>query len=202
MTRLSKAAVVVVVVVFSRSLAQTPMPVPTAARQTTDKVTIAVEPYRSKEKVKQAFGKTDFAKLGILPILVVIQNDSDRVLRLENMRVEWITADRQRIEPIPAEDVERSGSVKPPKLGGPAPPIPGVGLGGRGRKPAWEITAREFVAPVAPAGSTVQGFFYFRVGKGPDRMAGSKIYITGIQDARTGQDLLYFEIGLDTYVKK
>src|SRR5262249_26847275 len=46
------------------------------ARQTSDKVTIAVEAFEDSEKLKQAFGKSDPSKYGILPVLVLIANDS------------------------------------------------------------------------------------------------------------------------------
>ncbi|MBI3665584.1 MAG: hypothetical protein HY236_05050, partial [Acidobacteria bacterium] len=171
------------------------------ARQRIENLTIAVEPYESGGKVKQAFGKINFAKLGVLPILVVMANDSDRVLQLEGMRVEFITADGQRIEPIPAEDVERSGRVHPGDIGRRPSPIPGGGVGTRGPRPAsWELGAREFAARMLPARGTANGFFYFRLGRRPDRIPGSKLYVTGIRDARTGQELFYFEISLDEYV--
>lgn len=171
-----------------------------AARQSVSKVTIAVEPFDSGEKVKRAFGKTDPAKLGVLPILVLVANDSDRVVQLEKMRVELITADRQILDAVSSEDVLRSGKVKAPDLGGQRPsPIPGIKRGSRKSKEEWEIAAREFVAPLVEAGGKAYGFFYFRAG--PSRISGSKVYITGLRDARTGQDLLYFEIPLDDYLK-
>jgi len=168
------------------------------ARETVDKVTIAVEAFRDGEKIKSAFGKANPLRRGVVPVLLIIANDSDRVLQLAGMRVELITEDRQRIDPIPGEDVERTASVRRPKLGGGAPPtIPGRLPGRRGHQPAWEIEAREFSARMIPAGSKAHGFFYFRIGQGPDRIGSSKVYITGIRDARTGQDLMYFEINLD-----
>ena len=168
------------------------------ARQTVDKVTIAVEPFEGGEKVKRAFGKSDPAKFGVLPVLVVIANDSDRALQLERMRVQLITADRKMADSVPAEEVPRTGRLKSPDVGG-RRPIPGIGRGSRKPKEEWEIAAREFVAPMVAAGGKAHGFFYFRVTR--DRTAGSQVYITGIRDARTGQDLLYFEISLDGYLK-
>ena len=170
------------------------------ARQTIDNVTIAVEPHEGREKIKQAFGKVDLAKLGFLPILVVIANDSERVVQLESMRVQLITGDGQKVDPVPAEEVQRSGPVKRPDLR-PKSPFPGIKRGSSDPKPAWEIEARAFIAPLVPARSSAHGFFYFRLGKGPDRLTGSKLYITRLQDARTAKDLLYFEVGLDEYVK-
>lgn len=205
MHRLSKA---ILLIVTATAGAQDnarfePRPASTyAARQTIDSVTIAVEPYEGREKTKEVFGKTDFGKLGVLPVLVLIANDSDRVLQLDGMRVQLITAQRQKVDPLAADDVLRSGPVKRPDMTPRTSPLPGIGRGRRSTGTPGEIEAREFVAPVVPARGSAHGFFYFRMGKGPDRLPGSKVYITGIRDARTGADLLYFEIGLDAYVKK
>ena len=38
----------------------------------------AVDPYASGEKIKTAFGKLDPYQYGVLPVLVVIQNDGER----------------------------------------------------------------------------------------------------------------------------
>lgn len=171
-----------------------------AARQSVSRVTIAVEPFESGEKVKRAFGKSDPAKNGVVPIFVLIANDSDRVVELDKIRVQLITADRQTLDSISAEDVQRSGRMKAPDLGGQRPsPIPGIRRGPKKPKEEWEIAAREFVAPVVEPGDKASGFFYFRTV--PGRLAGAKAYITGLRDARTGQDLLYFEIPLDDSLK-
>lgn len=163
-------------------------------RQTVQKVTLAVEPYDTPEKVKQAFGKADPFRFGLLPIFLLIANDSDRALRLENMRVQLITSDGQSADAVPGEDMLRTGPVKPPNLGGPK--IPGIGRKQRKLKEQdWVIKAREFVAPAIAAGTKEYGFFYFRVAK--TRLPGSKVYIRGLRDAQTGQELLYFEVNLD-----
>ncbi len=166
-----------------------------AARQTVEKITIAVEPYRDRERIRQSLGKFDPSRYGILPMLVVISNDSDRALQLDRMRVQWITADRQKIEPIEAQDVTRTGLSGRVDIGPSQSPYPFPRRRGR-QKEYPEVGEREFVAPAVMAASRVYGFFYFRIGKGPDRLAGSHLYITGIRDATTGRDLLYFEIPL------
>ena len=172
-----------------------------AARQTNDNVTIGVEPYENAEKLKLAFGKVDFARLGVLPVLVVVANDTDHAIQLDRMRVQLITADRQNIEPISADDALRPGRVKVPSSNQQRLPIPGIGRKPKGPLDEGRLSAREFLAPAAVAHSEVSGFFYFRLGKGPDRIPGSKLYITGIRDARTGQEVFYFEIGLDAYAR-
>jgi hypothetical protein len=46
--------------------------------QTNSRVTIGVDPYITAEKQKTAFGKLDLYGRGVLPVLVVIQNASDK----------------------------------------------------------------------------------------------------------------------------
>jgi hypothetical protein len=169
-------------------------------RQTSEGVTIGVEVFRGRARIKEAFPKTDLEKVGILPVLVVIANDNDHVVQLDRMRVQLITGDRQAIDPTAAEDVLRSGKVQRPEVAPLPSPIPGIGRGGRSSRnqdQELELSDREFVAPVVGPRSSVHGFFYFRLGKGPDRLKGGKLYLTGIRNARTGQELLYFEIDLD-----
>lgn len=164
------------------------------ARQTVENVTIGAETYPSGDKVKKAFGKTDPNKWGVLPVLVVLANDSDRILRTDRMSVRLLTPDGQRIEPVPADEVRRP--VSRPTLDRGPTRIPG-GRIGRKEPRTSEIIEREFVARMVPPRASAHGFFYFRVGGARDRVPGSKLYITGIRDARTGQELFYFEINLN-----
>lgn len=170
------------------------------ARQASEGLTIGVEVYQGRNKIKQVFKKADLDKLGIVPVLVVMQNDNDHALQLDRMRVELITSDRQTLESLRAEDVVRSGRIQRPDLTPRPSPIPGVGRGSRASRVSeeeFEVAQLEFVAPVVTARAKTHGFFYFRLGKGPDRLTGAKLYINGIRSAKTGQDLLYFEIPLN-----
>src|SRR5579872_1378018 len=66
-------------------------------RQTNDKVTIAAVPYITEEQIRSAFGKLDPNKYGILPLLIVVRNDSGKTIRLESMRVEYVNSDRSHV---------------------------------------------------------------------------------------------------------
>ena len=168
-------------------------------RLASEGVTVAVELFQGHDKIKQAFPKTDLQKLGILPVLVVIANDNDHALQLDRVRVQLITSDRQPINPTEAEDVLRTGRVQKPNLTPRPSPIPRIGRNPAGRRQSeqGEVGDREFVAPVIAAHATAHGFFYFRLGKGPDRVSGAKFYLNGIRNAKTGKEILYFEISLD-----
>jgi|SRR5579883_266105 hypothetical protein len=154
--------------------------------QTSEQVTIGVDPYTSAEKVKTAFGKLDPNQYGILPVLVVIQNDSGKTLRLSGMRVEYVGR-AGRVDATPARDVRYLDGVQMPSA-----PRP-VKLGGK-KNPlaAWEIEGRAFSAESLPTGNSAYGFFYFQAPLEAD----ATIYISGIKEAATGRELLYFEVPL------
>jgi hypothetical protein len=162
-------------------------------RQTSDKVTIAAVPYIAAEQIRTAFGKLDPNRYGILPLLIVIQNDGNQTLRLDSMRVEYVTSDRRHVDATPAKDVPYLSGAREPRIEN--GPIPGAGTHIKKVKNPLangEIGARAFSAPVLPPGDQASGFFYFQTA----HRLGAKAYITGIKASATGKELLYFEIPL------
>jgi hypothetical protein len=156
--------------------------------QTNGKVTIAAEPYLSDDKVKAAFGKVNPYTYGILPVLVVIQNDSDQTIKLDKLKAEYVGSGSNRVEATPAQDVRYSRGANRPTV--PVGPIPS-----RIKKNplnTWEIEGRAFAAQVLPPGQSASGFLYFQTGLQP----GSVLYLNGVVEAGTGKELLYFEIPL------
>lgn len=170
-----------------------------ANHQTVSGLVLAAEPFNTKRETKAAFGKLDPNKHGILPILLVLQNDSGQALRLDEMRVAYIRADRREFDAIPPEEVRYFGfqggsSASPIPSPRPRSPIPGLGGGGK-KNPldVWEIEGRAFLAKMLPPKEAAHGFFYFNTAL--DR--GGKLLVTGIRIASSGQDLFFIEIPLD-----
>jgi len=161
------------------------------AKQTNDKVTIAAAAYDTEELAHTAFGKLDPNQYGILPVLVIIQNDTDQALKLDHIEVEYTGVDGRHLENTPASDVQTLGGASRPRVPV-ASPIP---LPKKNKHPlnVWEIDGRSFAAKLLPAHESANGFFYFQTNHRP----GSKFYLTGIKKAATGEDILYFEISLD-----
>src|SRR5258707_3550185 len=91
------------------------------AHQTVGQITIGVDPYTSGEKLKTAFGKLDPNEHGVLPVLVVIQNDTDKSIRLTGLKVEYVGPNRERIEATPAREVRYLRPPQRPNM------IPGPG---------------------------------------------------------------------------
>jgi hypothetical protein len=162
------------------------------ARQTNDKVTVAVMAYDTEELAHTAFGKLNPNQYGILPVLVIIQNDTDQALKLENLHVEYTGFDNRGVEATPAQDVQTlNGPVKTPSIDRPSP----IPHWGKKKNPlnTWEIEGRAFAAKMLPPHEPANGFFYFQTEHRP----GSKLYLTGIKVAATGKDVFFFDIPFD-----
>jgi hypothetical protein len=177
---------------------QTPFQVGPAAsfanHQTNDKVTMGADPYVVGEKVKVAFGKVDPYQYGILPVLVVIQNDSNAAIKLNGMHAEYVGPNGDRVDATPAREVRYAkGPRRPGVIGGPAGAAPKI-LGKKNPLDAWEIEGRAFAAQMLIPGQSASGFLYFETGL----QRGATIYIRGMRDAATDNELIFFELPLSS----
>lgn len=162
-------------------------------KQSNDGVTVAASAYDTEALAHNAFGKLNPYQHGVLPVLVIIQNDTDKAMRLDGLQAEYIGLDRERIEATPPADVQYVGAApkRPqPNMGSPIPP--GV-FKKKNPLNEWEIVGRAFAARMLPPHESVYGFFYFQARHRP----GAKLYLTGITEASTGKGLLYYEIPLE-----
>ena len=164
-------------------------------KQTQGKVTIAAVPFVNDDEIRAAFGKSNPYKYGILPVLVVIHNEGSQVLRLD-LKAEYVDAQGRHVEAIPASEVPYAAvSPKRNDAGGPIP-IPRGPIGPRTKKnplSSWEVEGRAFSAKMLPAGESANGFVYFQARPEP----GASLYVTGLEEASSGKELIYFEIPLD-----
>jgi hypothetical protein len=159
--------------------------------QTLEKITIAAVPYSTAEQAATAFGKADPYKYGILPVLLVIDNNTGKTLKLD-LQAEYVEPGNQHVDSVPPADVVLYGGARKASWKVPTPnplPIPHSSIK-KGPLNTWEIEGRAFAAKLVPPGESVAGFFYFSVENKP----GSKLYLTGIKDAATGKDYFYFEV--------
>ncbi len=159
------------------------------AKQTNDNVTVAVSAYDTEELAHTAFGKLDPNQYGVLPVLVIIQNDTGQALKLDHLEVEYTSFDRQHVEATPPSEVQTLGGGRRPSLPNGTP----IHIKHKSPLNTWEIEGRGFAAQMLPPHESANGFFYFQTEHRP----GAKFYLTGIKVASTGKDILYFEIPLD-----
>jgi len=165
-----------------------------SAKQTNDNVTVAVSAFDTEELAHTAFGKLNPNQYGVLPVLVIIQNDTAQTVKLEHLEVEYTTVDGKHVEATPASDVQTLGGVdKPPGIGPGSNPLPIPHRKHKGPLNVEEIDTRSFAAKILPPHESASGFFYFQIGHRP----GSKFFLTGIKVASSAQEILFFDIPLD-----
>ena len=160
--------------------------------QTNDKVTVAADAYVSGDKVQAAFGKLNPYEYGILPVLVVIQNDGDKSIRLDRVQAVYTGPQGDKVEATPAGEVRYvKGPNRPKMIPGPTGKVKIT----KDKNPlnAWEIEGRAFAAKMLPARQSASGFFYFQTGL----QRGATLYLSGLADAASGQELFYYEIPLE-----
>lgn len=162
-------------------------------KQTSAGVTIAAVPFVTTEQTKPPFGKTNPNEHGVLPVLLIIRNDSGKALRLDRMESSYVTADRQRVDQTPAADVPYLEGARRPTFGGPLPPLPIPRGKKRSKLAIPEIEGLAFSAKMLANGDQAHGFVYFQTA----HRNGSRLYIKGLVEAPTGTELLYFEVPLD-----
>lgn len=171
------------------------------AKQAQAGVTVAVKPYHTDAAMKEAFNKADPMKYGLFPVLLVITNDGDAILNLEAMQVRYITARGEGIDDIPVADVIRWNpkGAQPRDRPRYIPPVPGMNRPKVKKGPLSkpEVENSGFEAPVLPPGESAQGFFFYNITNTEDPLSNANMYISGIRNLATGQDLFYFEISLE-----
>lgn len=162
-------------------------------------VTIAIDPYDAPAKTAAVF-KLKYGELGFLPIRLIISNDGSAPLMLEDLKVEYVTARRDKIEPATQDDMyrriarpEKAGSR--PKINLPVPRKQGTPIS---REASQEIQSAMFATfPVTPH-STNSGFLFFDVIDLSNPETGAHLFISGIKAG--SKELFYFDIPLEKYL--
>lgn len=158
--------------------------------QVSDNVVVGAQMFDSHEATEPAFGKkADLNRYGILPVLVVIQNNRQQTLDLHDLRVSLEATGGRHVRALSPDDVPFVAiSPNQPTLG-PRSPLK------RNKKNPLNVPAideRAFSAKMLPAGQKAAGFFYFQAR--PE--TGLKLYLTGIVERPSGKELLYYEVTL------
>lgn len=164
-----------------------------------ERVSVGVDPYDMPDKAS-IFG-VNYRNEGLLPIFVVISNDSDQPIALNNMKAQLVTVDRNKIPPSDADDVYRRLSHPSASTSSTYPlPFPRKKVKGAvSGKTMDEISAAIFNAKAVEPHSNQSGFLFFDVGGMATPLAGAHFYLTGVRD-NSGNELMYFEIPMEKYL--
>ena len=167
-----------------------------------EKLAIAAEPYDTKEKM--ALFRVDYISHGVMPIRLIVTNNSDRPISLRDARILYVTSTGDRIQAADPEDVERLMTRKE-REGTKIPlpgPIPAIKLKPKASDKEIEndFDTFEFQALVVEPHTTRAGFLFYDVSGLNRPLQGALLNLHTIKDA-DGKDLFYFEIPFDKYLK-
>ena len=130
---------------------------------------------------------------GVLPVLIIMQNDSGKVIRLTEMEIDLVGPDNSKVESTPSSEVQYLEGPQRPNFGGSPLPNPLPRRKKVSKLAAPEIEGLGFHAKMLPIGESAHGFVYFQSGL----RSSSVVYIRGIAEAASGKELLFFEIPLN-----
>jgi hypothetical protein len=184
---------------FVKPVAQTAINYPAHDFHRDEQVAIAADPYDTPTKA-QIF-PVNFAEYGFLPVFFVVTNDGGQPVSIAQMEITLITANHSKLTPITTDDLYRrlsnpQGQTRPSTIPIPLPKK----QKGISKKDLDEIAAAQFAARAVEPHTTQSGFLFFDVGGISSPLAGANMDITGVSDAK-GNELLYFEIAMDKYLK-
>lgn len=164
----------------------------------TERVTVAIDPYDMADKA-QIFS-VNYRAQGILPVFLIVTNDSDQPVTLNDMKGELVTVNRTKLSPATTDDLYRRLS-HPARSDTPYPlPFPRRKVKGAVSKQALdEINSAQFSAKAVEPYTTQSGFLFFDISGISTPLAGANFYLTGVRDVNGGE-LIYFEVPLEKYL--
>jgi len=167
-----------------------------------EKLAVAAEPYDTKEKM--GLFRVDYISHGVMPIRLIVTNNSDRPISLRDARILFITSTGDRIQASEPEDVERMMTRKE-REGAKVPmpgPIPAIHLKPKAsdKEIEQDFDTFEFQALVVEAHTTRAGFLFYDVSGLARPLQGALLNLHAIKDA-DGKELFYFEIPFSKYLK-
>lgn len=184
---------------FSMPKVQPAFSYPAHDHHATEKVTVALDPYETAPKSN--IFVVNYREHELLPILLIVTNDSDEPIQLSDMKAELVTADRVKLTPDSEEDILRR--ISHPNASGTRYPVPfptSKAKGGINAKERDEVQNAQFHARAVEPRSSQAGFLFFDVSDVPNALAGARFYLTGVRNS-SGNDLMYFEVPLDKYLE-
>lgn len=183
---------------FSPPPAAPPNTYPAHETHQDENVSIAIDPYDTPDKA--TIFKIKYRRVGFLPIRLIIANEGSSPLMLDDLRIEFITSRRDKIEPATKDDILRR--ITRPEKADPQRPLP-FPLPRKSqpvkKDDRIELDSAAFVTfPITPH-STSSGFLFFDIQGIDNPEAGAHVYISGIRAG--AKELFYFDIPLERYLQ-
>lgn len=165
-------------------------------------VTVAADPYDTGDK--QQIFSADYREHGILPVLLVITNDSDQPITLLNLDLTLVTVRRDKLPAATLDEIARriQRQMKRPDAPRRSPvplPLPRRSSPSVPREVRDELDAAMFHAKAVEPHATAAGFVFFDYTGISNPLAGARLICSGLKNS-DGQELFFFEIPMEKYL--
>jgi hypothetical protein len=165
---------------------------------------VSADSYADASRAKEKFGKANPLPVGILPVEVILRNDTTQALRIDmttiQLTVRFSNGRQQGVDWLSVEDV--AGTVVHPK-GQQAPKsrrFP-VGLPSATDSKTEKIVEilRPFVldADVIPPMATIHGFLFFDLNRDISLADDASLYVPNVTGIPSNKPLMFFEVPLN-----
>ena len=163
-------------------------------------VTIAADPCDDPKLCP--FFRLPYIEHGLLPIRVVITNDSDRALSLDDARMQFITADEQKIPAATEDDINRRiftyHSTQPIHI--PLIPIP-IKRTPVDKKITQDDNDFGFQGTVVNAHTTLAGYLFYDIKDlGDPALRHAELYVKMVHTLDGKRELFAFSIPFDKWL--
>lgn len=166
-----------------------------------EKVCIAIDPFDTPAKAK--IFRINYQEKGFLPIRLIISNDGDDYLMLTDVKIQYITSGRDKIDPATTDDIYRrvvhlKRNPSSPRVPLPIPRGGGSPVSKDAKEAVNELDQAQFVPNPVDPHSLRNGFLFFDISGLKDPETGAHIYLTGLRMGN--KELFYFDIPLEKYL--
>lgn len=163
-------------------------------------VTIAADPYETKEKIKTAFDLKELEQMGIVPVHIIVSNDGEDPIAISGQDINLLDSNNRSLAAMPVDEVVRAIVYKegPQTSRSPSPlPFPrGSGRRGDAFEIETDLTNKSLRELRVSPRTTSGGFVFFKLPNNRMKLGGYKVYIPELRNVKTRQSLLFFEIDL------
>ncbi len=170
------------------------------AKQSSQGVTIAVDPLFRDAIAAQVFDKDDLVSKGIMPLAIVVFNDNDFPVRVSSDSIELVQGEDRMRPRQPEEFVPSIFKTSGKRLSIPVPvPRGAIPRGTDLNDPMQDFSQKAFPDRPIPSHSTEAGFLYFSVPQTRElanELLKTTVYIPEVTRLDSGKALMYFEIDL------
>jgi hypothetical protein len=172
---------------------------PAADTHPSEHVTIAAEPCDDPKQC--SFFRLQYIEHGLLPVRVVITNDSDHALSLDDARMQFITAANDKIPAATQDDINRRLSTIKNDRGTKIPIIPITVHHPIDKKIVQDDQDFGFKSTRVQPHSTLAGYLFYDIKDLDDpALKGAELYVKMIHTVDGQQELFAFSIPFNKWL--